>query len=322
MSFNASPSMPLDRKIADALERGATLVAASPRAARALHLRFAEDQRAHGRTVWSSPSILDWDSWLRSLWRDHAFALPDAPMLLTALQERVLWKRAQRDDASLVISPRSMAALAMEAWSLLSAYKAHPARRAPWDQTDAERFRHWAETFEQLCSRNRWLSASQLSPSLLPHLADLALPHEILLVGFDRLTPAQRDLLDALRSRGVVVSAVQPDPDSTAADRSWIAATDLRGEIEAAALWARDLLHENPAARIGILVPAIASARGALDRTLRRILTPATEDIRQPSSRPPWEFSLGHSLADVPAVRAALLLLRWTTAPLPEEKIS
>ena len=87
-------------------------------------------------------------------------------MLLTALQERVLWKRAQRDDAALVISADSMAALAMEAWGLLSAYKAHAARRSSWDQTDAERFRHWAAAFDQLCSRNGWLSPSQLESAL------------------------------------------------------------------------------------------------------------------------------------------------------------
>ena len=197
--------MPLARTIADALRRGATVVASSARTARALHLRFAEAQRAQGHTVWPTPAIVDWDSWLRGLWRDHAFATPDAPTLLTPLQERVLWKRAQREDAALVISPDSMATLAMNAWSLLSAYQAHSARRSAWDQADAERFRHWAAAFEQLCSRHGWLSASQLESALLPHLVDsahIALPREILLVGFDRLTPAQRELLGAVRSRG------------------------------------------------------------------------------------------------------------------------
>ncbi len=314
--------MPLARTIPDALRRGATIVAASARAARALHLRFAEEQRAAGRSVWATPSILDWDSWLRSLWRDCAFVTADAPMILTHLQERVLWKRAQREDAALVISADSMAALAMEAWALLSAWKAHPARRTAWDHTDAERFRHWAATFEQLCSRNGWLSASQLASALLPHLDQVTLPAETLLVGFDRVTPVQREFLETLRSRGVTVSEHQPEPESAPAQPSWIAANDLRQEIEACAAWARDLLLENPAARICVLVPAVSAVRGSIDRTFRRILTPRSEDIRVPSTRLPWEFSLGQSLADVPAVRAALLLLRWTTGPLTEEQVS
>lgn len=318
--------MPLARTIADALRCGATVVASSARSARALHLRFAEDQRAQGHTVWATPSIIDWDSWLRGLWRDHAFATPDAPTLLTPLQERVLWKRAQRDDAELVISPDSMAALAMDAWWLLSAYKAHSARRSAWDQADAERFRHWAALFEQLCSRHGWLSASQLESALLPHLADpahIAFPVEIRLVGFDRLTPAQRELLESVRSRGVAISEFEPEPESVPAEgRRWIAATDLRREIEACAAWARGILLEDPAARVGVIVPSISAARGAIDRAFRRILEPASEDIRQPAAHLAWKFSLGQPLADVPAVRAALLLLRWTIAPLSEEEVS
>ena len=317
--------MPLARTIADALRRGATILAASARAARALHLRFAEEQCAQGHAIWPTPAILDWDAWLRGMWRDYAFAQPDAPMLLTPLQERVLWKRAQRDDAALMISPESMAGLTMEAWKLLSAYKAHAARRSAWDQTDAERFRHWAATFEPMCVRQRWLSASQLEPALLPVLADpahLALPAEILLVGFDRITPAQQDVLDALRSGGVVVSEFRPEPGTGAAPakRTWMAAADLRNEIAACAVWARDRLMQNAAARIGVIVPSVDDARGDFDRAFRQILVPQSEDVRQPGARLPWEFSLGQPLADIPVVRAALLLLRWTTAPLPEEQ--
>ena len=259
------------------------------------------------------------------MWRDHAFATADAPTLLTPLQERVLWKRAQREDAELVISADSMAALAMEAWWLLSAYKAHGTRRSAWDHADAERFRHWASLFEQLGSRHGWLSASQLEQALLAPLSDPAhipLPQEMVLAGFDRLTPAQGDVLDAVRARGVAVSVFQPEHEfARAAERRWIAATDLRQEIEACARWARDILAENPTARIGV-VASTPAARGAIDRAFRHALLPASEDIRQPSVRLPWEFSLGQPLADVPAICAALLLLRWTTGSLSEEEVS
>jgi ATP-dependent helicase/nuclease subunit B len=319
--------MPLARTIADALRRGATIVAASARSARSLQVRFAEDQRALDRSVWPTPSILDWDVWLRNLWRDHAFAVTDAPALLTPLQERVLWRSAQRDDAHLVISPDSMAALAMDAWTLLSAYRAHGARRSAWEQTDAERFRHWAAAFEQYCSRQNWLSAAQVEEALVPHVATgahLELPAEILLVGFDRITPAQRGFLDAVQSRGARISEFVPEPEepANATPREWIAGTDLPQEIEACAGWAQTILADSPGAKIGVVVPSIASARGAIDRSFRRILLPASEDIRRPAAQLPWEFSLGHPLSEVPAIRAALLLLRWTAGPLSEEQVS
>ncbi|MGB9030102.1 MAG: PD-(D/E)XK nuclease family protein, partial [Acidobacteriaceae bacterium] len=254
-----------------------------------------------------------------------------APILLTPLQERALWARAQRDDAALVLSPELMAALAMEAWSLLSGWKAHSARQQSWGSndalTDAERFRHWAASFERDCARHGWLSASDLESTLASHLGDpaaIALPPEILLIGFDRITPAQRGFLAALESSGITVSEAGSEsmfaPEE--ADRFWIVANDRRDEIAACSAWARDLLLENPTTRIAVIVPGIADARGEIDRIFRRILMPATEDVRHRSSLMSWEFSLGQPLADIPAVRAGLLLLRWITAPLHEEEIS
>ncbi|HEX3985019.1 MAG TPA: PD-(D/E)XK nuclease family protein [Acidobacteriaceae bacterium] len=316
--------MHLPGPIADALRRGATIVAASPRTARALQLRFAESQRAGGASAWASPAILDWDSWLRELFREYAFTAPYAPMLLSPLQEQALWTRVQGDDAARVLAPEAMAALAQEAWSLLADFNAHAARRQSWEQTDAERFRHWAAEFERECGRNRWLSAAQVAAFLTSETSLLTLRSEILLVGFDRIPPAQRTLLDALAARDVHVSEYRPEPeyDPHQASRTWISAPDQRSEIDACAAWARDLLLVHPEARIGVLVPGLAALRNPIDRAFRRILMPASEDLRQPSAAVPWEFSLGEPLANVPAIRAALLLLRWVAAPLREEEIS
>ncbi|MGC2637336.1 MAG: PD-(D/E)XK nuclease family protein, partial [Acidobacteriaceae bacterium] len=280
---------------------------------------YAEGQRAAGHEVWPAPPILDWDAWLRELWRDYAFSTPDAPVLLTSLQEQVLWTQVQREDAALVLSPHAMAALAMEAWELLSDYKAHGARASAWEATDAERFRQWAARFERACERNGWISASGLA-ALLAGSADISLPAEVCLAGFDRVTPAQRAFLDAMADRGVVLSELVLQPQIPA--RRWIVARDVREELSACAAWARDLLLENPAAHIGIIVPSIAGLRGTIDRVFRSLLMPASEDIRTPVASMPWEFSLGQPLAEVPVIRAALLLLRWIAETLPEEEIS
>ncbi|HEY6446516.1 MAG TPA: PD-(D/E)XK nuclease family protein [Acidobacteriaceae bacterium] len=311
--------MSLATQLADALRRGATIIAASARTARVLQRLCAEDQRAAGREVWPAPPILDWDAWLRELWRDYAFITPDAPVLLTSLQEQVLWTVVQREDADLVLSPHAMAAQAMEAWELLSDYRAHGARASVWEATDAERFRQWAARFEHACERNGWISASRLAAPLAGS-ADIALPAEVCLAGFDRVTPAQRAFLGAMADRGVVLSELELQLQIPA--RRWIMARDVREEISACAVWARDLLLENPAVRIGIIVPSVAGLRGTIDRVFRSLLMPTSEDIRTPAASMPWEFSLGQPLADVPAIRAALLQLRWIAETLPEEEIS
>ena len=316
--------MRLAPPISDALRRGATIVAANARAARALHLAFARDQRAQGHTIWPTPPVFDWQSWLRDLGRDYSFSVPEAPLLLTPLQEHALWTRHVRADGIPDPSADAFAALAAEAWSLLSAYRAHDARRTPGGSldapTDAERFRHWAAAFERDCARHRWLSPAQLESTLAPHLASLSLPREIVLLGFDRIPPAQRSFLDALASAGVAIA--EHRPESVPAARSWVAAPDRSREIAACATWARDILLENPSARVGVLVGSLAALRNPIDRAFRSILLPQNDDIRRPSVSPPWEFSLGEPLAGVPVLRAALLLLRWIAAPLRQEEIS
>lgn len=319
-TLQSDPLMALAPPIADALLRGATLLTASPRAARALHLDYAAEQRAAGHEVWPEPAILDWNSWLCSLWLDYAFAVPDAPLLLTGLQEQALWTRIQQADAAPLLSPEAMAALAMEAWSLLSAFEAHASRRHAWEQMDAESFRRWAAAFEEECRHHRWLSAAQLETALARHPGSVVLPPEIALAGFDRITPAQKSFLDALSQHGVRVSTVEPET-GPAPQRQWLSAPDLRGEIAACADWARQRLAADPGSRIGIIVPSIEDVRGPLNRIFRRVLAPASEDIRGTAAPLPWEFSLGSPLADLPPLRAALLLLRWMAGPLPDEQI-
>lgn len=313
--------MNLPGSISDALRRGAVVVAASPRAARTLRLQHGLSQREEGREVWPAPDIHDWDSWLRILWQNHAFADPDAPLALTGLQERALWTRVQQEDAGLVLSPDSMAALAMGGWERLSAYNAHAARRHSWEQSDAERFRLWSQEFDRECAARGWFSAAQFESQLAAVPLDRAgLPPEICLVGFDRFTPAQTRLLETFRERGVAVAEFEPEPIES--QRFWIVADGRRDEIAVCAGWVRQMLLDHPHARIGIVVPDIAAVRGEMERAFRRALLPSADEIRRPSAMLPFEFSLGRPLAEVPAIRAALLVLRWIADPVSEEEIS
>ena len=240
-------------------------------------------------------------------------------MLLSPLQERVLWERVQREDAANVLSPEAMAALAMQAWKLICNYQADEARRSPWEQPDAERFRHWAAEFERESTRQNWISFGRIG-AVLAEDAGMDLPGEICLVGFDRTTPTQRTFLAALADRGVTVKeAEQAGP---LAQLSWIRASDARHEIDACAAWARERLSENPAARIGIIVPDVSARRGEIERIFRRTLMPVNDDICQPAAMMPWEFSLGQPVSEVPVARAAILLLRWIARPLAEAEAS
>ncbi|MBT9329928.1 PD-(D/E)XK nuclease family protein [Paracidobacterium acidisoli] len=313
--------MQMPAVILDALERGAAVIAAGPRAARALHLDFAEEQHARGRDAWPTPAIFDWKTWLRHLWREYSFLHPEAPLLLSALQENMLWKRMQGEDAALVVSPESMAALAQQAWQLLGQYEAHRSRNTAWEQADAEHFRLWAAAFDDECRRRSWISESHLESRLAAALDGLPLPEEIVLAGFDRMRPARQRLLTALTARGLRVRELAPE--SPATRQLWVTAADRRSEIHACAQWTRDLLQTaGRTPRIGIIVTSIDAVRGEMERIFRHMLMPQSEDILADPAAMPFEFSLGRPLAQTPVIRAASLLLHWAAGPLREEEIS
>ena len=303
------------------------MLTANLRAARALETAYAEDQRSRGIPAWPRPRILDWNSWVANLWEHYARRAENAPMSLSALQEHQLWSRVQGTDRDRVVAPDRMAELAQEAYGLLGSYRAHPLRRvaassAPHE--DAERFLAWAESFDRACERHGWLSRTRLDERLTGALDMLDPVPELCLTGFDRTTPAQLALLQAFEAAGTRVTRFAALP--TAQKSALLQAKDQRQELEACAWWCRAQLAEDTTRRIGVIAPDLGRLRADLDRTFRRILMPQTtfwsSANRPPDPAPPYEFSLGTSLATLPVVRSALLLLRWLGRPLAAAELT
>ena len=325
--------MQLPVEIENAFENGTTILTANVRAARWLRREYALRQREAGRRVWASPPIEDWDSWVGRLWQAYSMAQGDAPLLLTSLQERSVWTRMQREDAKLLVSPEGMAALAEEAYALLSDYEAHAERNHAWGQPDAERFRQWADRFDRECAKQRWVSRARIESLVAQLVSELPLPERVVMAGFDRITPTRERLMVALGARGVVVQVAEAGTrigagDFPRASPRLVRATDRRDEIAACARWIRGLLDETPLfesqspVRIGVIVPELRNVRSEIERIFRRVLMPETDDVFASAARMPFEFSLGQPLASVPVIRAGLLLLRSATGPLSEEEVS
>lgn len=319
----------LPQFLQDALDRGAIVLTANMRAARALEAAYADDQRTLGIPAWPRPRLLDWNSWVAELWEQYARRVDDAPMPLSTLQEQKLWTEMQGADRGRVVAPDRMAELAQEAYELLSSYRAHPLRRAAsagaFAETheDAERFLVWADSFDRLCRTQGWISRTRLNERLSGGAAMLDPIAEVCLVGFDRTTPAQLSLLQALQASGTRVSRFETKPGT--GKPLLVQARHQREELEACAWWCRDQTGEDANRRIGIIAPDLGRVRADLDRIFRRILMPQTTlwtEPALPDPELPYEFSLGASLATLPVVRAALLLLRWLTAPLASAELT
>jgi ATP-dependent helicase/nuclease subunit B len=319
--------MPLPPVIAAAIDAGDTVIASSARAARALRRLHGEEQRRNGLEAWPSADILDWDTWLHHLWQKQLRSGSETRLLLTTLQEEQLWVQLVKPsiEGRRLISVAGVAELAQQAYALLCAYGAlnflHGERMGG---PDVESFREWARGFERTCRKEEWLSRGMLP--LVLHEAVVAghveATERLVLTGFDRVTPAQQQLIEAFRERGHDVEVVEA-PEVPAAETSLLVeAVDKRDEIATCALWVKHELATRSTARIAVVVPSVSTVRPEIERLFRQILAPQAVAIGEHDARLPFEFSLGVPLADVPMARSALLLLRWMNGALQQDQVS
>jgi ATP-dependent helicase/nuclease subunit B len=319
--------MQLPRVIAAAIEVGDTVVASSARGARFLRRLHGEAQRKQGLEAWQAADILDWDSWLNRLWQKQLRSGRESRLLLTNLQEEQLWVQLVKPsiEGRRLISVPGVAELALQAYALLCAYGTlnflHGERALG---ADVESFREWARGFERTCEREGWLSRGKL-PLVLQQAvraAQVETTPGLVLSGFDRITPAQQQLIEALREHGHEVQMAEASELSAAMTSLLVEAVDKRDEIATCALWIQHELAAAPAARIAVVVPGVSSVRPEIERIFRQVLAPQAVSIQEQELALPFEFSLGVPLANVPMTRSALLLLRWMNGPLLQDQVS
>ena len=310
-AYNAGMGSISARDLDAHLCSGGTVVAASDRAARAVRAAFHRARRVEGREAWSTPQVYDWQAFVRLAWEERA---NDGRMILNAVQEQSLWERIIADSghaAALLDGPRrNLADMAMHGHALLCSYAPESldanARRL-WAQ-DSQSFGRWLSAFDETCRKQDVLSSNLLPLELLAALeSDAGTRSELILVGFDRILPTQKALLE---SWGEWAHADSIDESRTL--RTFIGA-DQAEELSACAEWCWLQLKSAPHSRILIVTQDVHSRRGEFERTLLDKAA-AYPDFR-------FEFSLGVPLAQTAPVRSAHLLLRWLNGELAEHEL-
>jgi ATP-dependent helicase/nuclease subunit B len=293
------------------LRNGGMVVTSSARAARALQGAFHRRRRSEGLAAWATPNILDWETFIRNAWEDLSH---DGRVVLNSIQEQALWEKIIHSEhhlpTALTASVHRLASLAMEAHGLLCSYSPkhlRDAARVGWDQ-DAGAFGKWLSGFDDVCRRSDFLSPGRLPLLLKPILESGSSSRPPLLVaGFDRLLPVQRELLDTW---GDWLSLTENEP---AVESRFYAALDNQSELEACAYWGSRQLEENPTRRLLVITQDISVRRGEIERAFLR--------FRKSESAPLFEFSLGIPLTLVAIARGAHLLLRWLDGLLEESEV-
>jgi ATP-dependent helicase/nuclease subunit B len=289
-------------ELLEAMAAGHTVVTSTRRLARSLQAGFDRSMSAAG---WATPLVLPWSAWIQASFRDlrDFGVLGAARPCLDEWQAAALWEEVFAGDraAESLLAPSSAVEGLREAWALVHDW------RLPWKAiearagADCQAWLRVAASYRKRLDALGLIDTGQLPALLADALAQGSGP-EVWFAGFDFLTPAQEHLARALgpRARQVAVSHRGALP-------SVAGFADSRHELAAAAAWARTRLEENPAARLGIVVPDLESQAPLLERLLDEALVPARLLPGHSGAPRPWNLSLGRTLADAPVVASAFL---------------
>jgi len=306
-----------------------TMVTPNRRLAAWYTSQFNQTQIESGRSVWPTPDILPWETFVERTWRKLSLLSGNSasPALLDSHQSRLLWEGVvQNADtaASGLLNVRETAKQVQSAWTLARAWHLLPAMRGMALHDDAQMFLGWSDRFQQHCRLRNAIDRATL-PDALSDLLGAAttnvhgilqqLPERLLAAGFDIVEPQQQRLFDVLRRCGFAVDLLHAANDAFDSRCCRIEFANETDELRAAAAWARQRLESDPEARIAIVVPDLKQMRGLVMRELTDSLLPAaraTAPMAIGKVPPPFNVSLGVPLGDYALVRDALAAIEFS----------
>ncbi|MHB8550319.1 MAG: PD-(D/E)XK nuclease family protein [Acidiferrobacterales bacterium] len=317
----------MDDALFQSLRGGATLVAKSHRQSRTLQLRYAERMLGEGCTAWPTPDIVTWEGWLQRCWADLQGSSSRGErrrtrVLLSTVQEASLWETIVRSShpAHALLQVETTAAVAAEAWRLSWEWSiAIPTPRESANG-DIRAFSFWAREFDDHCRNQDWQDRARLADVLAAAFrnGEIEAPRDLVLYGFDELTPQQTSLFDAIRKQGATVGRRWSSAVEGIARRCPLrAAAD---EIVVAAQWARRELEAGNS-RIGIVIPDLAARRTQVIRIFDDVFLPQAVLAGGAAGLRPYNVSLGLPLSGYPLISTALKILDLGVGTMPCEEM-
>lgn len=321
--------------ILETLQSGDLLLTSNQRLASRIRNACTIACQQRGSGVIRTPRVYALKSWIDSQWQQLlAAGYPEALRLrvLEPHQELYLWEQIVSRSAvgQGLLRPAATARQAMNAWRLLVEWQLAVDDQRLLSQLagdeDAQLWQQWALDFEQHCSDHALMSAHRIPDILAAAYRQgfLAPEEHITLVGFIDMTPLHRHLLDAVGPSQALAST------RPAGAVTCVQCESPQQEIQAAAVWAKQVLKHEPQARVAIVVPELSQRRAGIERIVLEVFEPgynlvtvtAAEQGGSPGVRGaerralPFNVSAGYPLGDAPLVRTALDVLALASPEL------
>ena len=318
--------------IFEPLARGQLILTPNQRLASRICAAYVIACAEQGQPVVDRPAVYSLNNWIDRCWQ-HLLIIASPLALgarpLSSTQEHALWEQivSSSDLGAALLRPSATAQQAASAYRILVDWRQeftvdtntidyqsmhNPSINALRDDfardEDSAVLLGWIDQFEVNCEANHWLPSARISEQVLKAFDKGILTSigEILGIGFEDIPPLQQALI---KSAG----QFQRYSATKAADSITVLECDsAKQELTAAAVWAKQVLKNDSAATVAIVIPNLTQQRQTIQRVLQEVFDPAynapLNDQGEASTRRnlPFNFSAGYPLLDAPIISAAL----------------
>jgi ATP-dependent helicase/nuclease subunit B len=303
------------------LESGCVILTPNHRTAVQVHETYGQFRRVEQKPrIAPSPAIYPIDIWLKQRFLElfEQDSTIEPLSILDSYQELSFWKKVIRDSAvkNPLLNLQNAAPRVMEAYRLslqwqipLDEFK--PFQSSRQDQLDdCTAFLEWVKLYRQRCKLMGLTSFAEQLQQLLRKLTKTQsnLPDKIIALGFAEPPPLYQSLFRQLQEQCQLEFRQWQQYKPTLRKFSIANTTE---EIRASAQWSRQILEDNPQARIGIVCNELQEHVPTLKRLFRDSYETA-ESLRQA-----WFIQSESGICqDIPALKQLAYLLKFNLREL------
>jgi ATP-dependent helicase/nuclease subunit B len=298
------------------LDQGVTVLTASRRLAHALRLGYAQYAQNLGHSVWRTPRVMPWSTWLGQQWLESRASHTHAhhARLLTSAQARILWDQvvSESEWGDQLLNPANAARLAARSWRRMQEYLIPLAPLKTSDSAEAQALHAWCSEFLRRCEKLGALDETRLAS--WAHDANFVPEETLALAGFDAIPPSMARLVERWQALDKIAH-IETDTANTSSVVV-VGARDADDELELAARWARAQVATGKTS-VAVVVPELQHRRAEVQRVFEDVFAPGQRSIQTESSRVPVVIAAPSPLADYPIVDAAILVLQFALHDRP-----
>jgi ATP-dependent helicase/nuclease subunit B len=281
------------------------LLTANTRLSTYLKRKYADAQLETGKKTWPTLCCLPFDQWIREIAEDFI----TTHNILNDAQELALWKNiiSQSDNHNAIYHPFKIAAIAQQSWHLLKQWHISLNELSENFSEDVRQFHQWATTFTSICKKQQWIIQDDCANVLIQALktSDINLPKDIIIAGFDELTPQKKSLL-ALLEQQTSVRFYAPSCASHTPSCTKLLNEDQ--EILNMAHWAKKILIQQPDASIGCIAPHLNHIQDKVISIFTDVFSDNAIDILNKKTYP-FNISASCTFYENPLIHTAFKIL-------------